>query len=156
MEHIKRIPSTDYWITSDGEVYSVKGGKTRLLKNRIQAGGYYQVNLHIEKLSNQKLVHRLVGIYFIPNPENKPQINHKDGNKLNNHYTNLEWVSPSENMEHARKNNLVEPGKRKLNMEKAEEIRNSSEKTKTLAQIYQVSRSVIIKIKNNQAWKTKQ
>lgn len=57
------------------------------------------------------LLHRIVALLFIPNPENKPDVNHKDGNKLNNKASNLEWVTKSENIQHALKLGLIKTGK---------------------------------------------
>ena len=70
--------------------------------------GYLHVGLTINKKVKQMRVHRLVAEAFIPNPENKPYVNHIDGDRKNNHITNLEWVTPAENAQHA-----VEAGLRK-------------------------------------------
>lgn len=59
--------------------------------------GYASVRLP----GKNHLVHRLVALAFIPNPDSKPQVNHKDGNKRNNNVSNLEWVTAEENMKHA-------------------------------------------------------
>lgn len=62
--------------------------------------GYQQVKFSVEGVKSQQLVHRLVAQTFIPNPQNLPQINHKDGNPSNNRVENLEWCTVSENALH--------------------------------------------------------
>lgn len=69
--------------------------------------GYKVVRLSIHNKSHDEFVHRLVAKTFVPNADNKPQVNHKDGNKLNNAASNLEWVTQSENATHAYKNGLI-------------------------------------------------
>ena len=63
--------------------------------------GYLQVALQKHKKRKDEKIHRLVAEAFIPNPENKPQVNHLDGNKLNNYYKNLEWCTNGENQIHS-------------------------------------------------------
>lgn len=69
--------------------------------------GYLFVGLSKNGIPYPKDVHRIVATHFIPNPENKKCVNHKDGNKLNNCVDNLEWCTYSENITHAMKNGLT-------------------------------------------------
>jgi len=75
----------------------------RVLKKAISNSGYYTVQLRKNKKPYPYLLHRLLAIQFIPNPENKPCVNHIDSNRLNNKLNNLEWVTYSENNSHAHK-----------------------------------------------------
>lgn len=84
-----------YTINENGEIHS--GIHDICLKQRENANGYMIASLDGEQLS----VHRLVALHFIPNPYQYTQVNHKDGNKQNNHVSNLEWCSPSQNADHA-------------------------------------------------------
>jgi len=103
----------EYYVSSWGRVKSFKFGKERILKERMQGPGlkYPVISLSIKSNIYQVKIHKLVALAFIPNPDNKPQVNHKDGNKTNNHIDNLEWVTHKENHKHAWDTGLFE-GKR--------------------------------------------
>lgn len=92
----------DYLVFEDGKIYSNKTDK--YLKGEITKHGYIQYTLSINGKSVRIKAHRLVAVLFLekPNDENKNVVNHKDGNKLNNHWTNLEWCTTYENNKHAR------------------------------------------------------
>ena len=103
-------------------------------------------------------IHRLVAEKYIPNPENKPQVNHKDGNKLNNCVDNLEWVTNQENRNHAVDNDLQVAGERcswaKLTEENVKEIRaNPGYENEYWARKFKVSRGTINDVVNYRTWK---
>jgi HNH endonuclease len=90
-----------YFLDEDGNIYNKYGHK---LKLSLLPNGYLRVDLPGRI---RPRIHRLVAKYFIPNPDNKPQVNHIDGNKQNNKVNNLQWVTNQENMIHAVKNGLT-------------------------------------------------
>lgn len=107
-----------YKISESGEVWSKDRvcvdslGRKRVRQGKkltpdIAPNGYYRVTLAKNGKKKQKYLHRLIAEYFIPNPLNLPQVNHKDGNKLNCKIENLEWVSVQDNVIHAYKNRLI-------------------------------------------------
>lgn len=145
----------DYIITQNGNIINKHNNKQ--IKPQKNGKGYLRV--YIGKKGY--FVHRLVAIAFIPNPENKPQVNHKDGNKLNNSVENLEWCTNQENRTHAIKNGLHRCGEQcsysKLNEKQVLKILNllyNGQHTVTeISKMFGVSRGTISDIKNNKTWK---
>lgn len=97
----------DYEVTKDGKVFSLKFGKRKELKLNTDKKGYHYVRPSSGGIKKHWFVHRLVATEHIPNPLNLPEINHKDGNKLNNNDWNLEWSTGFDNMQHGYKNGLI-------------------------------------------------
>ena len=125
--------------------------------------GYLTVDLHINGKSKNKKIHRLVAEAFIPNPEEKPEVNHIDGDKTNNNVSNLEWCTGKENCTHAAETGLIQCGERrasaKLTSEQVAEIRQTYERgclgrgAKSLARKYGVSDVTIRRIISGRKWK---
>ena len=110
MKEIKGFPG--YFVTENGDVYSSDyshTGKMKKLRPIKKTTGYYSVWLCKNGCRINKLLHRIVAETFIPNPENKKTVNHKNGIKSDNRMCNLEWNSYSENLLHAFKTGLRKP-----------------------------------------------
>lgn len=100
-----------YQINEEGQVKSLsrsiaRKGKVHQLKERLMSISVKKEGYHFVRLSKDShdigfRINRLVAQAFIPNPMNLPEVNHKDGNKANNHVSNLEWVTRRENLLHA-------------------------------------------------------
>lgn len=99
VSNLARVKSLARYVNSKGS--SVRLIKEKILTTQHFDTGYCYVVLSKDGTSYNVLLHRLVAEAFIPNPENKPEVNHKDGDKDNNFDWNLEWATPSENIQHA-------------------------------------------------------
>lgn len=97
---------TKYLVSTTGKIYRYKGGELKELKITRSSKGYVKVRISIDGKVYNRNIHRMVAETFIPNPENKPEVNHKDTNKKNNKISNLEWVTRKENADHAYENGL--------------------------------------------------
>lgn len=151
----KQIKGFSYFVSSSGEIKSSKG---RIKKQSINKKGYAYVALWKNNKHKHCKVHRLVAQSFLPNPKKCSQINHKNGNKLDNQVNNLEWVTNQENRNHAIQNKLIVFGEKshyaKLSEKDVLLIRKySTLSTSVLAFIFDVSTSQIRRIKTNKSWR---
>ena len=145
-----------YRVSNLGNVYSLISNKQ--LSPAKNASGYMQLTL---KGGKSVRVHRLVAEAFIPNPNNYPEVNHIDCNKINNKLENLEWVTPSMNIQHNVKmeNRPNQKGSTnwnsKLTEEDVIEIRKLKGKMrgKDIAKKYNVAYSIICRIWQRVIWK---
>ena len=152
-----RIRNTKYKITRSGKLLNSK--TYRIMKPSLCSEGYLLVGIN----SKTKSLHRLIAETFIPNPLNLPCVNHKDGNKLNNKVSNLEWCTYSSNTLHAFKNNLQKPKQGSevycslLNEDIVKEIRikyaTNLYTQEQLAIMYNTDQTNVSLIVTNKSWK---
>lgn len=161
-----------YYVTDTGEVWSYdreyiipihnirkikKARKISVSINGKNKKGYYCVKLYKNGLVKNISIHRLVAMAFVKKIKNKTHVNHKNGNKLDNNFSNLDWVTPSENMMHAYKTGLNNPpDTAKLNHDNILEIRKllfSGLACRQISKMFSVCPGTIESIKNKKTWK---
>lgn len=151
----------DYFISNTGKVKSFRRKKTLILTPGTCGKGYQFVNLYT--VNNNRIIgkiHRLVAIHFISNPENKPQVNHIDLNKKNNHVSNLEWVTQKENSIHAHKlmphlNRGINNANSLLNKElvkKIIQLHKSGKNRHEIAEIIEVNHYTVLNVILGVTW----
>ena len=152
----------DYFVNESGDVFSTKKGSIKKLKGNNAAKGYLQVCIWNNNKAKFVYVHRLVAQTFIPNPYNKPEVNHKNGIKTDNRLENLEWNTSKENIDHGISSGLINNcginhGRAKLTNEQILQIRELYTQKKynqtKLAKMFDVSNQLISNIINNKRWK---
>ena len=154
-----------YQVSDDGRVKRVS--TDRIANITVDGRGYSKKAITLNGETKQYSVHRLVAEAFIENPLNKSEVNHIDGNKLNNCVENLEWVTRSENMKHAHKNNLqhysgyIQYSQRKKVGKFSEEdiedifkLKESGISNRKIAEKYNVSHTTIGSLINGESYKT--
>ena len=143
---MRKIDNYNYAINRRGNIINLNTGKVR--KPYSDQHGYLIVDLWKNNTRKKFKIHRLLAIAYIPNPENKPEINHKNGYKWDNDLRNLEWVTHKENMRHARKMGFMKD--KKLTEQQIKVIRFAltlGAYNYLLAEYFNVTRSRITNIK---------
>lgn len=158
----KPIPGASrYQISEAGEVSGPgRHGTALALRPGPTSRGYYKVTIKRDDGSTWTAsIHRLVAMVFLPNPEGLGQVNHIDGNKLNNHASNLEWCSAAANTAHAKQSGLYLKGEKASLSRLTEDqvsliwkgLRAGASKSRLAAE-FRVSRATIGDIKQGRAW----
>lgn len=150
---------TNYTLYENGKIWSRI--KQKFLKASIDPSGYRKVCLFYGDKKYWRRVHRLVAQKYIPNPENKRTVNHKNGIKSDNNVSNLEWATQKENMIHARETGLLKLGECSPNAKLTEgaviAIRKMKAEIKItdvkLGKIFGVSNDLIGAIVKRKSWK---
>jgi hypothetical protein len=148
-----------YYVNEVGQVYNTE------TKNYVSAtprriDGRLRVTLRHNGRIVSLFVHRLIAAAFIPNPENKREVNHIDGNPTNNALSNLEWVTPKENIQHAWRTGLHASEKHGLakmthaKVSEMRELRKQGKSYKELSEIFGLSRPQTSAICRNKFWIT--
>lgn len=160
---LKQYPK--YFISPGGDIffYSKKQRKYKKRKSFVGNTGYLRIVLNKNGVKYTKSVHRLVAETFVPKVVGKPHVNHKDGNKLNNDYTNIEWTTQSENQIHALNNHLYKTAvgssyhRSKLSSEDVLKIRSlwktNQYRQTDLAKRFNTTKPTINNIVNRYTWK---
>jgi len=144
----------NYVCSSKGEIKSIK--RNKVLKPN-KSSLYYSVDLCKSGEIKRHLIHRIIATAFHENVENKEQVNHINGNKLDNSVNNLEWVTRSENQLHSIRIGLRHTrgennSQCKLTSEQVIEIRNSKERNKDIAKKYNISYATVCDIQRRRSW----
>ncbi len=141
-----------YEVSTAGEVKSYWSDPPKILKPQVVPNGYLRVDLYIGGKPKHFYIHRLVAEAFIPNPDNKPCVNHLNGVKTDNRVENLEWVTDAENKRHAFDTGLAPQGgdrpDAKLTNEQARYIRDNPDSLNTyeLADKFSVNHTTVSRI----------
>jgi len=146
-----------YSIDKNGTVLSYQNG-CKIIKSHLNNKGYLKVRLQNNSKDKTITIHRLIALHFIPNPENKKTVNHKDGNKLNNSIENLEWATQGEQISHAYKLKLRDSsGSKNPNTRFTEDdiikMRSGAYSNKELVSMYKCRLSTLLNILNYKNWK---
>ena len=161
---IYEVNGTALWVSSYGNIVRFDNGK--LVHQRLVGDigrKYFSIRIQRDCVIKEMKVHRMVAECFVDNPHNKPMIKHKDGNKLNNCSSNLEWCTNQENIQHAHDTGLVsrvgsKNSKATLNEDQVHIICKWFEDNPTLGakaakEFFDIKLKILTQIRCGQSWK---